>query len=1064
HFHQGITTLHHQHHTTTYLELAPHPALTSLITETHTHTQANPSPHPDTTALVPTVIPTQRHDRPQVATLVQAVVTAHVHGAAPSWPEFLGGGGTARTVDLPTYAFQRRRYWIDAAPPAGDALSAGLDDAGHPLLGAAVDLPDGQGVVFTGRLSLTAQPWLGDHAVLGTVVLSAGVLADLALHAGGRVGCDRLERLELDAPLVVPEQGAVQVRVTVGSGGDGRLPVAVHARPEGVDDASWQRYATGTLAPVAAGAADGGEVPGTPPAGARSVDVQGLYERLVAAGLGHGPVFQGLDSVWERDGELFVAAELPEDTGTDGFGVHPALLDAVLHPVLLGVPGAGGDRPRLRLPGTLTGVTVYATGASKLLARVRPAGPDAVSVWCTDTGGAPVVTVDSVALRPVSPEQVRSGRERQDAWFGLEWLPVVASGRAVAPDWAVLGDGGDGVGEEVPVHADVAALSAALDAGAPVPEWVVLPHDASGAADPAAAAHRTTHRILKEVQDWLADDRLAGARLAVLTGNAVAVRDGEEVADLAGAAAWGLLRSAQAEHPDRFLLLDTDGRAASRGVLSAALACGEPQVAVRAGALLAPRLTRARAAAEHGEPVGLDPDGTVLITGGTGLLGGLVARHLVAEHGVRHLLLTSRRGPDSEAARKLEAELAGMGAEVTVAACDAADRTALAGLLASVPAAHPLTAVVHSAGVLDDAVVTSLDPGRLDAVLRPKADAAWHLHHLTRGLDLKAFVLFSSATGTLGNPGQANYAAANTFLDALAQHRHALGLPATSLAWGLWDAAGGMSEELDGAARDRLARGGIVPLTADEGLALFSTALAEGRPLLLPVRLDVAALHAQAGAAPVPPVLRALVRVPARRAGAAGPPLAGRLAGLSPDEQRAVLLDLVCAQVAAVLGHASADAVDPERAFRDLGFDSLIAVQLRNRLGTATGHRLPATLAFDYPTPAALAEYLRGELVAGADGAHAQVLADLERLEGALLAIPPGKEAHARATARLRLVLRRLTGAVEATPSDAGDAFPTDADHADHADHADDMASVTDEELFDVLDNELGISGVDEVR
>ncbi len=1030
----------------TFIEASPHPVLAMAVQDTLDESA---------TAQPAAAIGSLRRDEGGWQRFTTSLAEAYVHGVRVDWRPLLDGG-PHHHVDLPTYPFQHEHYWLANQPGTGDVTAAGLDDTGHPILGAAVDLPDGQGTVFTGRLSLAAHRWLADHTVLDAVVLPSTVLAELALHAADRTGCDRLVRLDVAEPLIIPEDGSVRLRVTVGAADeDGRRPLTMHAQHEGTDDASWVRYADGTLGHAAeAGASEdtGSREPGTwPPADGTPLDVHGVYRRLLHAGLGHGPVFQGLGAAWQCGDDIWAEVDLPEDVDPAGYVLHPALLDAVLHAVL----PTSGDGPRLRLPGSMSGLSVHAPGGSKLRARVSPTGPDSVGVRITDTAGALVAAIDSVALRAVSPQQLRHGAPGRNSLFRLDW-PKIPAPSSPAPAWTVLGSDPVVADEGGARYPDLAALREALDAGTPAPDLVLLPYDGThpaAPADPAAAAHTLTRGLLEVLRDWLADERLATSRLAILTRNAVGVpgdgRDGD-VADLAAAAVWGLVRSAQGEHPDRFLLLDLDGADISRPVLAAALSCGEPQVAVRAQNLLVPRLARHRVSSKDAGRTVADPEGTVLITGGTGVLGGLVARHLVTEYGVRHLLLTSRRGRDSAAAQRLETELSALGAEVTIAACDAADREALTGLLAAVPAEHPLTAVIHAAGVLDDTVLTSLTPERLDAVLRPKADAAWNLHELTKGSDLSAFVLFSSAAGVFGNSGQANYAAANTFLDALAHHRQAHGLPAISLAWGLWEQGGGMADSLGENGQQRLARGGVVPLSDSEGLTLLDAALADDRPLLVPVGLDLGAVHALLDAAPIPPVLRELVRVPARRAGAAGPSLAQRLAGMSAQEQQTHLLELVRELVAAALGHASPDSVDPQRAFKDLGFDSLIAVNLRNRLTAVTGLRLPVTVVFDYPTPTALAQYVREQALAESNGEAPSVLGELDDLERRLLAIGPEGDAQAKAAARLRLVLRKLDDVLEAGGGTAGPA-------------EDDLESVTDDELFDVLD-ELGISGVDEVR
>ncbi|WP_063771147.1 type I polyketide synthase, partial [Streptacidiphilus neutrinimicus] len=616
-------------------------------------------------------------------------------------------------------------------------------------------------------------------------------------------------------------------------------------------------------------------------------------------------------------------------------------------------------------------------------------------------------------------------------------LPAAGSLGAVA----VLGDDDLGL-PDAECFDDLATLSLAL------PDTVVLPLAAEASPDVAAAAHTAVHRALELLQSWLAEEAFADSRLVLVTRGAVVAGDGENVRDLASSAVWGLARSAQSENPGRIVLVDLDEDPASRASLAAAVDGGEPQLALRGGAAFAPRL--ATVATHEPETASeFDTAGTVLVTGATGSLGRAVVRHLVERHHVRHLLLVSRRGEAAPGAAELSAELAELGASARFAACDVADRDALAELLGT-GLEHPLTAVVHTAGVLDDGVLSSLTPDRFDAVLRPKVDAAWHLHELTRHLDLSAFVLFSSAAGVFGNAGQANYAAANVFLDTLAQHRHAAGLPATSLAWGLWaEDGGGMAGELAEADSRRMTRA-VAALSEAEGLALLDTGLGLPDPVLLPARLDLGQLRAQAAeSGEVPALLRGLIRPPARRtAGAAeadpGAALVRQLTGLAAEEQERVLLDVVRGQVAAVLGYAGAAAVQATAGFRELGFDSLTAVELRNRLNAVTGLRLPATLVFDYPSPAELAGQLRTALPLDGQGAGAGVFAELDRLSEALAATPTDEETGTRVTLRLQALLaqwRDLVGADERPAEDDSD-----------------IESATDDELFDLLDDELETS------
>jgi NADPH:quinone reductase-like Zn-dependent oxidoreductase/acyl carrier protein len=357
--------------------------------------------------------------------------------------------------------------------------------------------------------------------------------------------------------------------------------------------------------------------------------------------------------------------------------------------------------------------------------------------------------------------------------------------------------------------------------------------------------------------------------------------------------------------------------------------------------------------------------GTVLITGGTGMAGSALARHLVDRHGVAHVMLVSRSGEWADGVADLAAELRDAGASVSVMGCDVADRDSVAELLAQVPARYPLRGVFYAAGVLDDGLIASLTPDRVDAVLRAKVDGAWNLHELTKDLELSAFVMFSSMAGIVGAPGQGNYAAANSFLDGLAADRRAQGLAGLSVAWGLWEQASAMTRHLSDSDRARMSRVGLAPLSTEQALALFDDAVLVDRSVLVAARLDTAALGGDVAA--LPPMLRDLAARPARRLiadtgiAASTSGLRARLQGLSPEQRHREFVDLVCTNAAAVLGHSTAD-INADSAFQDLGFDSLTAVELRNRLKTATGLTLSPNLIFDYPTPAALAEQIETQL------------------------------------------------------------------------------------------------------
>ncbi|MDT0544767.1 type I polyketide synthase [Streptomyces sp. DSM 41529] len=1334
-----------------FIECSPHPVLVMGAQETVDEAGVNA-----------TALGTLRRDEGGWDRFLLALAQAHVHGVEVAWGRvFPDGTGPA---DLPTYAFQRRRYWLDATDGgAGDPDRLGLAAAGHPLLGAVTVLAEGDEVVLTGRLGLDTHPWLADHAVAGAVLVPGALFVELAVRAGDEVGCDWLEELVLASPLVLPDQGGTHLQLVVGRpDGEGRRTLNVYARPADESGSPWLRHATGTLAPGPD--AEPYDLAQWPPEGTEPVPVDGCYDQLAEAGYRYGPAFRCLRAVYRRGTEVFAEVVLPEEQRGQAaaFGVHPALLDGALQ--ASGLPEVRGGQGRMALPFAWNGVSLAATGAELLRVRLAPVGDDGMSVHATDASGRPVISIDALVTRPFTPEQLQGGGEDiGDALFRVTYTPLTGAPAGGAIDgWAAVATGTTPTCYGAPRYDDLDALAAAVDGGLRVPPVTLLPCEPrpDDTDLPGAVRHRLGE-VLHSVQRWLADERFADSRLVVVTRGAVAASDGEDVTDLAHAPVWGLIRSAQSEHPDRLVLVDLDGPALP-GALAPAVAAGEQRIVVRNGTVrvsalvpaasgaaltlpedphwrlditgpatldnlalvaaeepppLAPGRIRVRVRAAgvnfrdvlialgmypgdavirgsegagvvvevapdvtsvavgdrvmgmfqgafgstavadarsavpvppgwtdeqaaavpiafltawHGlvdlaglkagesvlvhaaaggvgmaavqiarhlgaevyataspakhhvlEAMGIDaahrassrdldfegafpkvdvvlnslageftdaslrlladggrfvelgltdvrdpeqlaethrgaryrvldlgapreeglgriltevlarfardelthppvrvfdirrardafrlmsraahigkivltlprplePEGTVLVTGGTGTLGGLIARHLVTRHGIRHVLLTGRQGPQAPGAAELREELTALGATVTVEVCDIGDRDAVAGLLAGVPDAHPLTGVVHCAGVLDDGMVDSLTPERLARVLRPKADGAAHLHELTKDADLAMFVMFSSIVGVNGNPSQANYAAASAFLDALAHHRRAHGLPGQSLAWGMWEETSRLTGRLDDGDLERIRQAGMDPLPTEQALALFDRSYAAGDALLVPIRQATAA----SGSRPAAGRARARRVADSGAAGTGGPSLAERVTALPEAEREDYVLEALCAHMAAVLGHGSADEIAHDRTFKELGFDSLTAVELRNRLSAATGLRLPATLIFDFAHPLALAQHLRERIAAPADPA------------GSAPTDPAGSPPPDPRESRVREVLaavplRRLeeSGLLDALLRLGEEPDPTDstdtADTTESADSADsaDFASMELEELVDM--------------
>ncbi|MFC8158653.1 beta-ketoacyl synthase N-terminal-like domain-containing protein [Streptomyces cinereoruber] len=1376
-FHPGIQHL-QTNGTTRYLELGPDTTLTALAQHTLEGAEA-------------VLAPTLRKNTPEPTTLTTALARLHTAGHTPTtWQPQT----PAPSVEgLPTYPFQRERFWLSPGTVATDVASAGLVASEHPLLGAVVTLADSDQVVFTGRISLRTHPWLADHTISGTTLLPGTAFTDLALHAAGHTDTPTLEDLTLESPLVLRADTPVTLHVTVGpAAGDGSRTISVHSRTDEAE--SWARHASGTLSDTIEAPE---ELPWPPPG--ERVDLTGAYEELHAHGYTYGPAFQGLTALWRDGDDLYAEIELPEGVDAAGHTLHPALLDAALHPWAREVMGE--DAESVLLPFSWQGVTLHAVEATRVRLRLTRTGEDTVRLWLTDPAGAPVATVAAVTARAGAPADLPAGADGPGAGrtplLLVDWKPLPSAGTPAPSPEAVAVLGPDPLGLAValgaPAHPDAAALHAAVAAGAEVPGVVLATFlDETPAADDLTAAAGLPSRVealsgraLALTQDWLEwewpADAPAEPRFVAVTRGAVAARPGPEIRDLAASAVWGLLRAARTEHSGRFGLLDLDDVAGERteglaAAVSALLAGDEHQLAVRDGGVYAPRLVRADRAPEvlvppkdtpfwrldvhssgtlgnlallpapeagaplgHGEvrvrvraaglnfrdvlvglgmypgdeariggeaagvvletgpgvtsvavgdrvmglfPLGAigpvavtdhrwvtrmprgwtftdaavipvvfltayfgledlaevrrgesllvhaatggvgmaalqlahhwglevygtasrpkwdvlrslgvaedriastrtldfeeqyraatggrgfdvvlnslaqefvdaslrllapggrflemgktdirdeaevrerhagvsytaydlmrvepervqemlvelvrlfesgelrrlpvtawdvshapealrylsqarhtgkavltlpappDPEGTVLITGGTGALGSLLARHLVTKHGARHLILTSRRGPDAPGATRLTTELTRLGAHIRIEACDTTNPHHLTHLLTTIPTQHPLTTVIHTTGTTHDTPLHHQTPTHLHTTLNPKAHTAWHLHTTTQNHPLTHFLLYSSLSGLTGTPGQANYAAANTFLDALAHHRHTHGQPATSLAWGLWNERSSLTEKLGDADLARMARDGILPLGTEEGLALFDAALEGRQPLAVGVGLDRAALRSRARAGSLPALFGELAgegRTVRKAAGGAsagadgGAGVRERLAALAGPERLDLLLGLVRGHAATVLGHTDAAGVGTERPFKELGFDSLTSVELRNRLNAELGLRLPSTLVFDHPTPLALARHLLTALAPAEEDPVASALAELDRIEARLVSLGAGEGGRGRLTGRVRDLLLRLE-------SEAGDAVEANAVE---------LKEASDDDLFDFIDRELGVN------
>ncbi|WP_375336137.1 SDR family NAD(P)-dependent oxidoreductase [Nocardia sp. SYP-A9097] len=982
---------------TLFIEVSANPVLTAPLTDTLAETGRNA-----------VAIGTLQRDDGGSARFTAAVAEAHLHGHSPDWDAVIPAG---RVIDLPTYAFARERFWLDAPTTHGDPVSLGLTDANHPILGAAVELPGEQGRVLTAMLTATAKPWIAGHRILGTVLLPGSAYLDLALHAAADTDTPQIEELTVQAPLVL-EPGVrchLQVRVRELDGQTGRRAVTVYSRPVGDDireNLEWTLHASATLvAATADSGRRGAGLPGTvPPASAVPVDLAELRERALGLGVEYQPAFDNLRAAWRDGDDIYAEIAVPDAAG---HRIHPALLDAALLVALFDAE-PGQERAEIRMPFSWNGVRQRAAARGLIRARIGAIGDGEVSLRLDDSHGVPVAEVDALALRAVSPQQLASARAAgQRSIYQLDWVSAARSEQTPTIGvWAV--DSASGLSEAL-VAAGSEVLSfhdrPVFDADFLAPDVVLLAAAAAPDTDVRTAAGELARGVLEWIAELLDEPLLDDSRLLVVTRGAVPVHEGEIVSDVAAATVWGAVRGLQVRYPGRVVLIDLDTADPSADLLQAVAGGDEPQLALRGGEWFVPRLTRAPVG--DGPGVAFDPDGTVLLTGGDAPRGAATARHLVTRYGVRRLLLC---GGDDE----LRRELIAAGAQVEIVEVDLCESAGVRAMVDAVDSRHPLTAIFHTfRAETPEATVA----------------AAWQLHGATAELDLAAFVLYSTTAGVLGDPNQSGVAAADAFLDALAARRRAAGRHAVSLAWGQWAAEGTDLAAL------RAGGPGLGLMPSAEALGLLDAALLVDRAAVVPARVNLGVYQRDREFGTIPAVLRDLVGHGIADSGDVAN-LTRELAGLDAAEQSAVILGTVRTQIAEVLGHADSDDIDAERPLKDLGFDSLTAVQLRNRLSAVTGLRLPATLIFDYPTIDAIVGYVRTRITPDTPAGDGPALEGLARIEADLLARPAGDPLRASFATRLEALLRRLGD----EPDGAGEVFEP----------------ATDDELFGALDRELG--------
>ncbi|SFE31920.1 Phosphopantetheine attachment site, partial [Actinopolyspora alba] len=978
----------------------------------------------------------------EAESFVAALGALHTAGHAPDWDAFYHGSG-AKPVLLPTYAFQREHYWL--SPPEVVGAGSGVGDVSGEVcrwsLGGTRQVLPAGGAVHALRVGPGVQAYLADHRVFGRVVVPGAFHVSVLLAVAASWWPGRsvaLVDVRFVAALVVDEAEA-------------DLPVQVHLVPDDDDTgesemlratvASWQHdqwtvHAHAHLTPTdePAGLPVLPAVP--PPEEMETTD--SLLDSLRAVEVDWGPRWRWLSGFRNTGDACHGSFTVPEGVDPEGTPVPAGLLDNAFAVAMSlsghiedGTPQLPFHIERLVWNGRHRTVRT-ATGAGSSSQESMTRVDDLVG---RGAAGEPVFHLEGFTAHRAPMHRFLAPRHENDL-FRIALEPVDPD---PMPSESTSGE--SRTFRHLPAfETDVTALTTESTDTDETPtivvEWPDLPPTSDAVRDATKCA-------LSWIQAWLGSEVLGRTRLVWVTRNGMAI--GDEATSPAAAAVWGLGRTAQSEHPDRSLvLLDVDAELDHASLDSAlrALPPDEPQLVLRGGTPHVPRLTPVEATSSLPDTtddsgVRFDTSGTVLVTGATGGLGRIVSRHLVTEHGVRHLLLLSRSGTEAPGADDLVAELEELGAEtVTLRACDVSVRQELAAALDTIPSDHPLRSVVHVAGIVDDGLLADLTDARVEATLRAKVDAALLLHELTESTPMSAFVLFSSVAGTFGSAAQGSYAAANAALDALASRRRALGLAATSLAWGPWSESG-MAADMDEALRRRLRREGLRFIDPESGMRLFDEALARPEAVLAPVPLDRGALREAGGVASAPPPLRGLV--PARESSERareGTTLADTLLRSSEAERPRVVLEAVRAEIAAVLGFGSAEALPAQQALQELGLDSLMAVEVRNRLSGLVGEKLPVDLLFSYPTAQALADRL-SELLTPDEGEPDEA-EQARELVAALERFSPEALERSGATRRLLDLTYRQRQS-------------QDDQHVERQE----LEEASDEELLEILDEEI---------